>query len=803
MIKKNSMNMKRLLCLLLACSLLSATLLVGCTHKPPQPIETTETVETEEPRPLEVLASPTGLAISEAGVITWNAVEQATSYVVNIGGQEYTTDTTSFVAPSTEHDFNFFVCAMAEGYITSEPSETKTYQAVYVPPVILPTIAVAIKGRSEIRPGKSVTLSAQVTGTEEQTVIWSVAKGEQYATIDAVTGKLVATEDMDLEGDGIIEVRATSLVDESCYASKIIHLLRAPDLTQAMLDEIATQDKLGFEGFVNISLYTIGLNETFYLSTSTTVKTALDGTNWFAEYTNGELGIVSSLYFKHHGDEACQVGVSFMNEEQYAPMLDDDGNPVSWEAAGLYNNFIGLKVEDFTFDPEMWRWVYTGDDESLPQRMVAAANPYDFVAKNLALIIEEGEIIGIFSQSEDDYGIVSGYRGEQELTVAINYGQTVEVPTVTRYQTDENGKHEKLSEAIANMQSLSSYSLSFRETTASYLTTGYSVSGFEEIITPDNCYFTPYTVKYNTRGEEQRTYGKETYGFKKISEELYNAYAMGEDGSFTPHRAYAKDFSAARPSFAFAAEIFNSYYEDTKENTLTFYVDKPMSGVASTFYYGMGNDIALYGIFATEGYISTGNNGALTSFTPFVTVKDGYIIEAGFYFYMGSIYGMVDIEYSDFQTAALPEELECEFIPRQVPSSWEELEIIVTGIGDSTSDDQPKPAPEVMQEFFGVEGIDKQIPFFGEVLGDTYGFGMTTVRVHQSGTNQTIVFYYDVPLDTDYTITSSMNAVREYLLGLGFKRNAQNEYRKDGLVIEPVDSSLDFTIYVWRESVTP
>ena len=78
------------------------------------------------------------------------------------------------------------------------------------------------------------------------------------------------------------------------------------------------------------------------------------------------------------------------------------------------------------------------------------------------------------------------------------------------------------------------------------------------------------------------------------------------------------------------------------------------------------------------------------------------------------------------------------------------------------------------------------MPFFGNALGDSYGFGLTTV--HYNGENQakpSIMFYYDVPLDTNYSIDSSMKKVSEYLLSLGFTKNKtrrilERRYRRDG-----------------------
>lgn len=757
----------------------------------------------------KILATPQNVVLSDTGLLTWDAVEHAESYTVTIGEKTYSTTTNSYQVTSLDVDFTYSVVAEAKGYTSSLPSAKGTYQVSYTPPVdTTPEVAVAISGKSEVRYGAPITLSANVTGTEDQTVIWTVASGADLVELDAISGKLTAKS---LDKGGIVEVRATSLADESCYGSKVITVLTPPVLTQDMIDLLANQSKLGFEGFINISLYTIGVMEKFYMSSSTTVKTSLDGENWYAEYDNMDLGIVSQLYFKNDNGIASQVGVSFENQEEYAPMLDENGSKVSWLESGLYNNFKGLTVSDFQFNEEKWRYEYVGADENLPQRMVASANPYDFKAVNLSLIIEEGEIMGIRALSDSDYGIASGYRAVQELTVAINFGETVDVPTISQYPTDPDGNHDPLIEAIANMQKQTSYTLDFVETTGSYLTNGYVVSGFTETVTDDICYFDPFNVKYSSDGQEIRTYTNAPYGYLKVSDTLYNAfYSDGADG-FAATRAWNGDFDATKPTFAFAAEIFTSYYEEKDEDTeevtsITYYVDEPMSAVASTFYYGVGNDIQLYGLFATTGYLSL-----TETFTPFVVVEKvdgiGYMItEACFYFYIGSIYGVVEIKYSDFGIAEVKEEEAAKlqaplYESREIPMSWNELTIIMSNDESSIEEDKELRADLALNEFFDDPQMAEKLPFFGKVLGDTYGFGLTTFHL-PSGSDSAkpaIVFYYDVPLDMDYSIDDSLALVYEFLIEEGFTRNARGEFVKDNLHISPLDVSLDFTIYVWVE----
>ena len=312
-------------------------------------------------------------------------------------------------------------------------------------------------------------------------------------------------------------------------------------------------------------------------------------------------------------------------------------------------------------------------------------------------------------------------------------------------------------------------------------------------------------MKYDNSQNEIRTYeDNASYGYKKISDNLYNAYSENakteesDPTTYTATRAYQNSFDKARPSFAFSSEIFTSYAYDEDANTYTYYVNESMCGVASTFYYGVGNDINLYGIFATKGVLTN------TTFTPFVVVKDGYITESCFYFYLGSMFGVVSIKYSDFNTATIPESVNVSFDTRQVPTSWDQLTIIKRDDeSSSTSNDTEVNALDYLKEFLGKDNAGEILPFFGDVLGDSYGFGMMLTKVPGGSKNakNALCLYYDVPLDVDYTINSSLNAVREFLKEKGFVRNKYDEYHDEanGIWVAPIDQSLDFIIYVWKD----
>ncbi len=768
--------MKRIISLLLA-----MVMLVGV-------LASCGTEETPAPTP-EKLATPTEVSMSDTGLITWTAVTNATSYVVTIADKTYTVNTNSYQVTNLNVDFTYTVKACAKGYTDSDASSPKTFVADRTPEVVPPTIAVAVGGASELRSGHETVLTATVSGTADQTVLWSVVSGGDYVTINEFTGALKAKSN--LTQDVVIEVRATSLADESCYGSRIITLVSKPVLTQAMLDAAAKETTVEFGGYINISLYNFGLTNDLYMTSTSNIRTATDGVNWFAEYVNGNTGLTEYLYFKNDNGIASQIGVNLKNEEEYFPMLDDFGNEVTWYNSGFYNSFDELNLADFRFDEETWRYVYVGADVTLPQRIVACANPYDFEVDKLALILEEGEIIGIYAIAKDDFSIVAGYRGVQEMVVTMNYGDTVEVPTIGKFETVDFHSH--LATAIENMKNLNYYKTDYLGATQTMgLTPDYS--GYVETITPTDCYYEGYTWDLYT---EQTTFTGEVYGNHQIDETLYNTYFADGKGGYYATRAYAGNMSAVKPTFDFAPEIFTSYYYDEEKDEHTYYVNSAMSSVATTFYHGIGNDIALYGIFATDYIYVTGQS----YYTPYVVVKDGYIIEAGFYFDIIQISGHIMLTYSNFNDETLQDGVNVEFTPRALPTAWSELTIQVLGGYDGAGEDVEVNAHDYFADvMFESEEIAQKVPFFGDVLGDSYGVGMTTFRM-PGGSNvgkMSVALYYDVPLDRDSTINSSLEKLDVFLTGLGYTRNRYGEYVKDEIVVVPTDVSLDLFIYVWR-----
>lgn len=589
---------------------------------------------------------------------------------------------------------------------------------------------------------------------------------------------------------------SSSLVSSNNQTSSSSQEKVKPTLTQAMLDVFDTE-YISFDGTHEVALYDIR-NGKYQESYSYNVSTAMDGTYWTATYLDGGLGTNRTLFYKNNNGLASEVSVNLMNEENYTPVLDEKGNTIVWDNSGMHNYLDQLVVSDFSYNESTGRYHYVSSAKELAQNIVDSANPYDFVCKDLSLIIADEDIIGIHAVSEFDSTIAAGSKAEQTLIATINYGEDiVELNKIEKFDYVPE-IHDPLKEAINNMHELTSYKTKVRVLMQTIYTSGITGEGYIETVTPTDLYFQEITLG-TTSNPEDTVVPNSEYGYHKFSDDDYNAYYTSQDGSsLVASRAYKGSMKKAQPSFAFAPEIMTGYTYSDSEDERYYYVDVNMSNVATTFYNGVGNDINTYGIFATEGYTSE-----TESFTPFVVVKDGYITYACFYFNLGLMYGVVEISYSDFNTATLPTDVEINFTQKQVPSSWNELEFILSSDSGNTANDININAGEYLKTYFEDENILNDMPFFGGVdyLGDTYGFGMTA-QYRPEGMGfyvNALTLYYDVPLDLNYTINSSLEKVYECLEDKGFT-NRDGTFVKGDISVVPVDNELDLMIYIYRTS---
>ena len=750
------------------------------------------------------LATPENVAVSDTGEITWSAVENADYYVVVLNGYSYRSDTTSYTVGSVVNDFTYSIIARSDnGYRPSEPTEVKTFEGKGEPPLPvdpdIENLTVSIKGNQLVGSGRETQLTATVTlgdGQINRNVIWSVTDGKEYGTIDA-KGKFKAAE---VTEDHDVTVRATSKDNADKYAEIIICVACQPEITDEMLNGVK-DDYISFEGYMDIDLYTFEIFEKYVRTVQVSgISTQMNGERWHARYVDGNTGYGADIHYKNNDGTAQEVALSLMNDEQYFPMTDDDGNPVSWIDSGMYNNFKGLTKDDFTFDTEDWRYYYTGSNENLAQKMVASASPYEFEADRFGLIIEGGELLGIYAESKPSYSVVPGYKGIEKLYSYVNCGKdNVIVPLITKFEhnpkTTDGGNidHDILGEAIANMRQMETYTLEFRR--SSHMAAGYTMGGYVETVTDGDYFFEPFDLVSSGNGQVAVPQRDAQYGFHRLDENTYNSYNYSaQSGKYEAARAFSGDMDKAKASFAFAPEIFTAWQYATVggKQAYIYYVDESMCNVASTLYYGVGNDDPLYGLFAMRYEI-------LADYTPYVVVQDGYILEAGFFYFLGDMYGEVRIYYSDFNEATMPETFKSfdGYVPRTPPASWTELTVIdETYEGDS----REVNAGTFFTEMFGSAEAVETLPFFGEILGDTFGFGLATYRKPGGTSNnvETVILYYDVALEADRTIDGAIKLVQEYLIRQGFEKNAYGEYVKGSVSVMPYDNSLDLWIYVWK-----
>lgn len=680
------------------------------------------------------------------------------------------------------------------------------------PPVDDQPVSIAITGsRSiELGAGKTKTLTARVSHAKNTGVTWEVIEGGDVLTLAPQEDTTKCDVSAPASASATLEpyvVRATSVEDNTKYAEVSITVLERTTLTDDMLSELASYDTIGFSGSMDIELWTFGTYGHLEDTRSVNVETKMDGEYWYSTYQDSSTGLERTMYVKNHDGIVSEVLLSLHNDEEYYPMTDRNGDNIPWNEGGYYNNFKDLKAADFTFneDTYLWEYVPKSADDNLIQRMVSSANPYEFKAKNLSLMIMGNTIFGITSQSEDDASIAANYNAKMTLTSTIET-QEVEVPHIEKL--GRKNFHDDLKTALDNFKKHTSYKLSYYNYSYSAYMQSETESEYVETVTEDLVLF-----------EEKMTAGTVNYtsvsGYKNMGGNLYNAfyqnytYTRDEKGNVTQvapagyeaTQAFAGNFSDCKPGFDFSEEIF-TFTQPADEGVTDYYVDPTLTRVASEFYKGILTDDSLYGIFATA--LSTTSGTIL----PYLSVKDGEIVAAGFGYDMGLLMqGIVTIEYSDFDTAEITEEID--FVQREIPLSWTDSRY-VRHIAESTAEDRD-PIVEVFTERLGAEVVGENaanIPFFPEVLGDTYGFAAEDVyRPQAEGGGysprmyEALGLYFDVELDMDYTITSSMDKLARFLESNGFTMTAEYEYRKGRLGIAIADNDLDLYVYLWDYGV--
>lgn len=817
--------MKRFLAVVLACVMLTSVFVMAAC---------------QDNNTNKKLGTPQNVAVDKNGKVTWSAVDNATSYVITLNGQRQSTKitTTSYQLSTRNKDVEITVIAVADGYEESDASTAVTFKADKTPTIDVGKVIVSAP--SEVREGGTVKINAYVENSDKG-VTFRVEEGSEYVTIDEI-GNVTAKSDID--GDKTVKIRITSVEDPSVSVLKVMNVLSKSDLTEDMLQRFKGTDKIGFEGFLTINFYTYGQPRRQKGTTTLPLHAALDGNRWYAEYENDSVGMAGKLYYSKYTDPednkeyAYQETLNLLNQAEQTPLTDKTGARTTWEDSGLYNNLSDLTLDDFVFDEDLWRWKYVGADAyTRTMRIVSSCDPYNFASVEtddfkltFSLVLDEGEIVGLYIKGGDDHTVSSSYIAVQEIFVAVNTDEsTVNVPLLETFKHEDY--HDLLQTAIDNMRQLKAYTLDFSHQYQMSGSTTVTANGYYEIINETDCFFRDYVPTVDDEGNIVRNMDEtDVYGFRRITNNFYNSYnnradsiydidpdkfdQMGTTKTLRAQRAYNGSFDNAKPSFAFAAELFGepkAMDENDASAGNVYYIDADMCYAASTMYLGIGNDVALYGMFA-----STGVFGNIDPTHVVVKTVNGkpYITAAEFYYYLGSVAGLVTITYDNFVDSGseitaettVPEAQKARIdgiATRQLPSSWDQLNVVIKKKNPATLKEED--APQRLSDYFNgkAAGLATLIPFFGseEALGDTFGFAVdSTARRGDLGYLTNCVYlYYDVPLDSNYTIDSSVARAKALLTKQGFKVNDYGEFVNDEgtLVISVTDESLDLIIYVW------
>lgn len=794
----NKRILSKLTCLALAVALaLSAVgALVGCNG-------------------VKKLDTPTNPAVSGEGVITWDAVQNAEEYLIVTSTGMYISYENMFTLPDATKSCTITITAKASDFDDSDASEEITFTpASLLPeePAIDPDVSIYADSFSVKSEGE-LTLHARVVGLDSEEVTWSLRSGGEFVTL---AGNKLTAKKIENKNQRAV-VRATSNEDPSVYDEREIYVVARQKLTQEMLDELKL-DKVDYSGMLDIDYYTTDLVPVYDGSVQISLTTGMNKDEWYAAYQNSINGALSYIHFKNRDGYCNQVGISLMNKEEYFPVYDESRRLETWENAGLYNSFNAgiVSLSDFVFNTETWRYDYkvTYDEDGMPvdpkqfmNRSISSANPHTFTPKNMSLIIDEGHIIGFYSESTDDPGVMNQRIARMRMTVGINIGENAVVREIDKFPTVENEEfsHAALQAAIDKTAAATSFKLDFRKQERMLAAGGLTTfTGYEEYVTDDVCYFKPYefTVKNSGEIDEVRYTRNGEYGYKKITDGLYNSFNRESSDKYVAARAFEGDFDNAKPSFAFAAEIFTSYAEDADGKYTTYFVDPSMMTVATTFYNGVGSDAQLYGLYASMPWY--GYEITATNFPPMVIVDNdtGYIVEMMFYYNLYYMNGYIDIRL-EFDNVTLPDEMNgVTFETRQVPDKWSDVKIIESGEDDE--EDVEIAGDEFLRTFFDDPDAATTIPFFGNALGDNFGFGMKRTRNFSWDLRpiETVCLYYDVSVDLDYSIDSSIQKIERYIVENGYALSAHGIYKKDGYCVYIEDSDLDLFVYVWKEDAT-
>lgn len=360
-------------------SLLAITLtclvLIGCTNTTTETTITETTVSTETTT-LGTLSTPENLT-SNNNIITWDAVANATNYLVYIGEDMFMTNDTEYTI-SVEGSYNIYIIAYADGYNNSEPSSTISVTLEFEHQVDF-TVTIEDNTISWLAIDDSISYNVNINGTNYNTIELS------YSLDEFDPGMLV------------VSVQALFPIGDSNFCN---HIYFEYDLTDNDLIKVnysinSTKDILIFD--IDYSTYTYVTNEDGFILTLNEVVSSDDSYLTLQSDFVKSLNIGINHIFIVQGEYKTEIEIN----------LTEKTDPYIITGTGIYTDgSVDIKFQLELFGGELYSVNGAAEDTVLYDFSQAVITIHkEFIAEKF--LTEELFVLS-FAINKDDTSVV-GY----------------------------------------------------------------------------------------------------------------------------------------------------------------------------------------------------------------------------------------------------------------------------------------------------------------------------------------------------------------------------------------------------------
>ncbi len=470
------------------------------------------------------------------------------------------------------------------------------------PPPEETTVTVAITGGADtISKDQTMTLSATVSGTDNQAVTWKVSDPTTLRITDA--GVVTVLSEPEILNK-LVTITATSVADTRAMATKTITVL-APKkdgqvgyLTTAMLADISGNN-ITVSGTVT-DRYTDTHESANNRTNIYNINVKMEEGKWSGSWQSDGGTALSDTYYKGAKDDVVYTVVDQGDEVQTLynghsiekeiiskdnvvvrkPLTDYRSKPVAWEAQHYWNHMSSfnnlISGTRFTYDAaDPTRYEYTVDENKAEELFLMAYLAQSFTPmldsatewfRTVVFVLDANheKIVAVDAQTNPSYsgaetdkqGNVIGYdtMAVSDIHLTFSDAGTTQIVGKTAYTAPENA--DKLTAALDKMKAATSYRFTAVENTLA-----------QAMPSDDD-----YTVDYNAartlnaarEGTPTFTFNDNPYNYKSASG------SVGLKGYVTPEAlvlARTGKYSSAMDDKLFHTEYsgyrqFDGYYEE-------------------------------------------------------------------------------------------------------------------------------------------------------------------------------------------------------------------------------------------------